>query len=1106
MIRRRYLSFILASCLFSSVSFASNRIITLNLKKKPLQTVLVELEKQSKLSFVYNTNDINLKKLVTVQVSKAPIKRVLNIILQRTSITYKIVGDHIILSVDKPRQNTTFNLKDSKNSDNTITGIIKDTAGEPAIGASVTIDGSKQGVVTDLNGRFSIKANPGDRLKVSYIGYKTQIISLHNQKQFNITLAEDSKMLDEVVSIGYGSTSVKKLVASVTAVDVKKLQGLTDANLTATLQGRASGVIVQNQGGEPGNVPSISIRGGGEPMYVIDGIISSSWDFQTLNPNDIASMSILKDAASLAVYGTRAANGVILVTTKEGNRGKTSIVYSFSAQFSQPLSLPDRLESYTYASVLNQAAEADGLGKFHSYSQEEMETIKNQTDPYHYPNTNWYKLGLKSVAPEYRHSLSITGNKKDLNYYVSLGTFEQGSIYTSDALNYTRYNLRSNVNTTFEKIGLKVAFNINGSLEKKRFPSFSANSIWDHLNAKSPLDVPFNPDGTLSSITDHPLMEMSKESGYSKNDGMFFNTQFIADWAVPKVTGLSFGTMLNYRLNASHAKSFSARAPQYNADGTQVEVAKPTLNEEGYFGEGYNFEVNAAYQRTFAQKHSIDAKFVFTAAENEGSYFTAFRKDFLSTAVDQLFAGSNIGMTNSGNGEEGGRMGLVGRLKYDYAKRYYIEGSFRYDGSDNFAPGHRWGFFPSGAVAWDITEEPFFKKLKLKNINMLKLRASYGQMGSESGVNRFGYLSTYNLVEKVIVIGGELMSGFSEGALVAPEQLTWYTTNSLDYGIDFSLFNYRLKGSADYFFYVTKGGLISPANRYTTPLGTSLPQIKADNEYRREGFEFNLRWSDKIANKVQYEIGTNMTYYNSLTAKDESESLSSLKNPYQRGLHQTAYYGLLLQDGGLYQSISQVLGVPRRPASTETHLGDIVYKDLNGDGKVDGEDVRRTGMPSSPHFTYGINFLFSYQGATISGLFYGTGKRNMMLGSNIMKAEAQHVKNTYQLDYWREDNPDASLPRVSLAAGVNGENNRLSSTFYLKNATFFRLKNLSVSYDFKYKLLKKCDWLEACQLSLTGSNLFTLSGVTDYFDPETVSTNGGYPVSRVYSVSLTLGF
>lgn len=1093
--------FILALCLFASGSiYSQNQKISIPKGTTTLQKVFQEIEKQTNMSVDYNQSKFDINKKIETKGQQKSLSSTLDEVLAGSGLTYKIEDGHILII---PMTDQQGQIKP----DQSIKGIVTDDNGEPIIGANISVKGSTIGTVTDINGQFSLNVPGNASILISYIGYLPQEVRVGNNRDFSFVLKEDTKVLDEVVVIGYGTTSSKKMVSAVTAVKGEKLQDLPFPNVASTLQGRASGVIVQNQGGEPGSEPKISIRGGGDPVYVIDGIISTdSWEFKSLNPEDIESISILKDAASLAVYGSRAADGIVLVKTKEGRKGKRSIVYSFNAQYSQPTVIPKKLDSYTYADLQNQAGIADGYGEYHQFSKDEMDIIRNQSDPYLYPNTDWNSLGLKNFAPEYRHSLSMTGNQKDVNYYLSLGLFDQGSLYTSNALNYSRYNLRSNVNTTFEEIGLKVSLNINAAMEKKKYPSFKADQIWDHLNAKSPLDLAYNEDGTLSTVSDNPLMEMDERSGYDKNDGMYLNTQFVADWAVPWVKGLSLGSMFYYRLNSSHVKKLSARAPQYGKDGTLLEVTKPSLREEAYFGESYQFELSAAFLRTFADVHSIDAKFVFTAAENTGHDFWASRRDYLSTSVDQLFAGSSTTMQNSGNSNEGGRLGLVGRLKYDFANRYYIEGSFRYDGSDNFASGHRWGFFPSVALGWDITEEPFFKSWNQGKIDLLKLRGSYGQMGTETNVNRFGYLSTYNMVENSICIGGNLLSGFNEGELTSPELLSWYTRNSLNYGIDVAFFNYRLKGSADYFFYVTKGGLVSPEDRYTTPLGTKLPQIKSKNEHRREGFELSMRWGDNIGSDFQYEVGTNMTYYNNLYVVKQEEALSTLMNPYKRSTHQTDYYDVILIDNGLYQSPEQVLGVPRRLSSSETKLGDIVYQDLNGDGKIDAEDQVRYGMPTAPHFTYGVDFAFSYKGFSLSGLFYGTGKRNMEFGVNNKKDESIHVKNEYQLDYWREDNRDATFPRKSLSSSVNGGNNQEKSSFWVKNASFLRLKNLSLAYDFKYKLLKNANWLSMCKVNVTGANLFTISGVSDYFDPETTSTNGGYPVQRVYSVGVTVGF
>ena len=609
---------------------SQNAKVSISRNNLPLKEFINEIERQTDYLFMYSEKEIDLQEQIQVNAKNKPVSQVLEEAFDNSQIKYNFNEGYISL---RKAEKGSINQDKRK-----ISGIVKDATGTPVIGANVVVKGTTIGNVTDIDGRFSLEIPENATLTISYIGYLTQEIAVGNRSDLSIQLKEDSETLDEVVVIGYGTTSAKKMVSAVTAVKGEKLQDLPFPNVASTLQGRASGVIVQNQGGEPGSEPKISIRGGGDPVYVIDGIISTdSWEFKSLNPEDIESISILKDAASLAVYGSRAADGIVLVKTKEGRKGKRSIVYSFNAQYSQPTVIPKKLDSYTYADLQNQAGIADGYGEYHQFSKDEMDIIRNQSDPYLYPNTDWYSLGLKNFAPEYRHSLSMTGNQKDVNYYLSLGLFDQGSLYTSDALNYSRYNLRSNVNTTFEEIGLKVSLNINAAMEKKKYPSFAANSIWDHLNAKSPLDLAYNEDGTLSTVSDNPLMEMDERSGYDKNDGMYLNTQFVADWAVPWVKGLSLGSMFYYRLNSSHVKKLSARAPQYGKDGTLLEVTKPSLREEAYFGESYQFELSAAFLRTFADVHSIDAKFVFTAAENTGHDFWASRRDFLSNNFYEVF-------------------------------------------------------------------------------------------------------------------------------------------------------------------------------------------------------------------------------------------------------------------------------------------------------------------------------------------------------------------------------------------------------------------------------------------------------------------------------------
>ena len=1083
----------------AGTGYAQNQVIKLPKRQLSRQEVFRQIEKQTDLSIDYNNSKVGGLIKVKINVAGGNIRQVLKEALKNTGLGFRFEGKHILIY---PQSKTT----PATGNKHTFTGRITDANGEPIIGGTIQVKGTTIRTVTDFDGNFTLEAPEGSLLAISYIGFKPQEVRASGTSPLQVKMREDTEALDEVIVIGYGTTSTKKIVSSVTAVKGETLQNLPYSTVTGALQGRATGVIVQQSGGEPGSTPKISIRGGGDPIYVIDGVISNSWDFNMLNADDIESMSILKDAASLAVYGSRAANGIVMVKTKQGRKGKTSITYSFNAQFNQPTMLPDKIDSYSYALLQNEAAVNDGYGEYYVYDQNELNTIKNQTDPYTYANTDWVGLGLKNFAPEYKHSLSMTGNSNNVNYYVSLGMFNQGSIYTSNALNYDRYTLRSNVNTRFEEIGLNLSFNVNGAVEKKDYPSFSANTIWDHLFSRNPLYSPYNEDGTFRAQTDHPLVEMDGQSGYDRQTGKFINVQMVADWELPWVKGLTVGTMVNYRNNDSHNKKMSAVAPQFYADGSPYQTTKPTLTESANFGEAYNFELNASYVNTFLNKHSIDAKVVFTVSESTGFNFWASRKNYMSTSVDQLFAGDAEGQLNSGGEEEGGRMGIVGRLKYDYANRYYIEGSCRYDGSDNFAPGHRWGFFPSVAAAWDITEEPFFKSWNLKDINRLKLRGSYGVIGTEAGVNRFAYLSTYSLNENALVVGGKLQSGFSEGKLTAPAEISWYTRRTWDFGLDYAFLNNRLKGSIDYFYYITKGGLMSPASRYTTPLGKDLPQIKSDSESRREGVEMAIRWNDKVGSDFTYDVGFNMVAYRSMWAKNAGESISTLMNPRKRDTQQNNYYTVGYIAEGLYQTEEQLATHPRRSQATNLKLGDIMYKDVNNDGIINDEDKVRIGSSSSPRFTYGIDFSLGYKGLQLSGLLYGTGKRNLEMGTHYKKGEAGYTFDKAQYDYWTENNRNARFPRIASSGNLNGQNNQQTSTYWLVDASFLRLRNLSLSYDLKYSLLKKAKWMSTCRVNLTGANLFTISDTMDYFDPETASTAGNYPVMRTYTFGLTIGF
>lgn len=472
----------------------------------------------------------------------------------------------------------------------------------------------------------------------------------------------------------------------------------------------------------------------------------------------------------------------------------------------------------------------------------------------------------------------------------------------------------------------------------------------------------------------------------------------------------------------------------------------------------------------------------------------------------------------SGEGVGYRRAALIGRLKYDYAAKYMAEANIRYDGSDYFPSGKRWGAFFSGSAAWVASEEKFWSDWGLKKIfDQFKLRASYGEIGQDfldlNGdyvADRFAYVSSYTLYTRGAFLGEKWYPSFAEGALISPD-MTWYTTKDFNLGIDFSSLNSRLSGSLDYFAKVTTGYLATPSNvGYTSPLGKTLPVVKSNGESIRRGFEFVLQWKDHIGD-FNYGVSANMTYYDDRWNINPNEAETGVKNPYKRGTQVGAYTGVYYKNLGYYTDYLDVLNNPKRNGSTNLMAGDLKYYDFNGDGKIDGDDQYRMGNGTSPRANFGINVDMNYKGWSFNMLWQGATNYNIYVDAILMGGNSNYLPVIYdfQTDIWSPDNRDALYPRQHASAGFNGNNNFVGTDFWLVDARYIRLKNMSIGYDFKHKLLKNATWMTKCNLSLAGYNLLTFSPAKKWgFDPESGSSGSGYtyPISRVYTVSLNIGF
>lgn len=752
----------------------------------------------------------------------------------------------------------------------TCTGIVTDQNGETVIGASVVVKGTTNGTISGLDGDFSIPSvKKGDVIIITYVGYVSQEI-VWDGKPMKVILKEDSKTLDEVVVVGYGTTSKRKTTSAVSQVKADDIAKVPVPNITQSLAGRAPGLIVTQSGGGVNAKASISIRGGGTPLYVIDNIICEERDFQNLNPEDIDQMSILKDASATAVYGARAANGIVMVTTKTGKTGKLNVDYSFNYTLSQPADLQDKVDSYTAANYVNRGLEYDGRAP--QYTLEDLELFRNGKDPQGHANVDWQDITMRNFAPEMRHNLTLTGGSETMKIYTGLGYYNQESIYRTNSNNMQRYNFRTNMEATLKNIGLKVAAGVDAYIVDLNEPATASGrgyyTTWSHIQNKRPWEPAYNQFGQIySGTTDNALVDISNEGGYYKESKSSVRGNLNLEWAVPWIEGLTLKALGSYTIANDRNKSWNKSAQTYDWEGNPATANKPSLSKETYYHRNFNTQFFADYARTFNNVHTIGATFGMEASGQDYDNSGLSRKEYIFD-VDQIGSGPVETMENwSGEGVGYRRAALIGRLKYDYAAKYMAEANIRYDGSDYFPSGKRWGAFFSGSVAWAASEEKFWSDWGLKKIfDQFKLRASYGEIGQDfldlNGdyvADRFAYVSSYTLYTRGAFLGEKWYPSFSEGALISPD-MTWYTTKDFNLGIDFSSLNSRLSGSLDYFAKVTTGYLATPSNvGYTSPLGKTLPVVKSNGESIRRGFEFVLQWKDHIGD-FNYGVSANMTY------------------------------------------------------------------------------------------------------------------------------------------------------------------------------------------------------------------------------------------------------
>lgn len=1098
-----FMLFLSIFSMYAKEGNSQNVPVTINEQNALLETVLNQIENQTDYLFITNSS-INLKQRVSVNANKTPMDKVLEKVLAEKGIQYSLEGKYIMLSA-RSESKVIQQLQ-------TVRGVISDDNGEVLIGVSVLVKGTSNGIVTDMDGQFTLSGdfNANTVLVISYIGMKTQEIKIGNRRSFDIKMQSDVEALDEIIVVGYGTQRKGNLTGSVAAIKSEKLTVAPIGNVTNMLGGQLPGLISKQESGIPGSDNAkLRIRGFDAPLIIVDGIEAS--DFANIDANQIESVSILKDGAA-SIYGARAGNGVILVTTKRGINSKPiiSLNSSFTWQGSTNVIKPG--SSGQRAEWLREAHINAGLPiEQVPYTEEQIAKYYAGNDP-DYLNSDWYDAVIRDWAPQQNHNLSIRGGSDKISYYGYIGYNNQETIIKTEGGRYNRYNVQSNIDA---KITSRLSFTLDMRLthEDQYFPAcgngIGHSNFWSIIydsDPRYPVTLPDNSKLSYGGLSyGNALFATNTDlGGYTDNNKQRVRANGGLTYEFKYVEGLKAKMFINYETYNYNTKIFNKQEKFYsynpNSDIYTYERSSqdPTSVTET-FTRGYTMtqQYSLTYDRLFNNKHRISALALFESIDYNDKYIDTSRSGFMSTILDQIFAGSGSTASNSGWEKEMGRASWVGRLNYSYMDRYLIETIIRADASAKFPKNSRWGYFPSVSLGWVVSEESFMKKFKA--IDNIKLRASFGQSGNDN-VGSFKYLAGYAF-DGSYKIGDAIKSGLYAVGLANPI-LTWEKMKIYNGGIDFSFFNRKLYGTMEAFYRVRNG---IPGNRAVSlpsSFGAELPQENL-NSIDTRGWEFTLGTSGNIG-KMHYDINGNIAWARSKWKEyDEPEYTDpDQERIYKKqGRWTDARYGYV--SDGLFTSQAEIDALPYEykelNGNTSLRPGDIKYLDLNGDNVLDWKDQKEIGSSTLPNWTYGFNVNLRYHNFDLSALFQGafgyTTYLDMVKAASTLKYDNRWTE--------KENNPNSLVARPGGAS-----TNNFYSDFNNHNTAYLRLKNLSIGYEVPKSLLNKVG-IQQLRIYAAGTNLFTLSSLHKYgVDPEAPEGTlaSYYPQQRTLSLGLNLSF
>lgn len=1123
-VRNRRIMIGLCLSLFLSVSLTTYSQITVNLKNVTLRQSLKKIERVSSYKFFYNENLPELEWKVSLKVKNASIDYTMDGLLKNMELSYKKEQGNLIVLIRKGQPEQT------PGPSKRITGKVVDEKGDPIIGASVIEkDSPTNGVITDLDGKFSLTTKKSGVIQITYIGYQPQIIKAAPNKLFVVKMVENALNLNEVVVIGYGTQKKLDVTGAISQVDNKELKQAPSGNLSSMLAGRLPGLITTQRSGQPGlDGSSLFVRGvgagDGSPLIVVDGVITDY--FPDFSPDEVESVTILKDATSAAVYGVRAAAGVILVTTKRGAVQKPTVTFNSAITLSQNTDFPKFLNGPDYANWYNKAQSMDGVSDENlRFTKEEIERITHPDENEHiYGNTDWFDLLFRSAAPAYTNTASISGGVDKVKFFASVGAYNQRGIIKRTS--FDKYNFRVNVDAKVTD-NFDLSFDLSGHNSKQKEPGASAGvgsyaSIFQQALLSYPYLKPYSVNGLpMGSINqdgngnNNPIAARDY-SGTDEAKSHFFQGNIAMKYRLPFVKGLSLKFNASYVKNYTLKKAYLLPYKLYcwnqstRQGGEQLgRIAnKASLDQWFTNSEGLTIQPSIEYANSFG-KHNVSALFLYEYSKTNQSGMSAGRSDFpITDIMDLNFGLEVIDDLVKGSHSQDKRGGYVVRLNYNYAEKYLLEITSRIDASTALPKKYRWGVFPGVSVGWRISEEDFFKNA-VPFVDNLKFRASAGRLGSDRAIsNTMTYFSTASLSSDPCVLYGSVGQKYLGLSTPPNPKLKWELTDTYNVGLESSMWNGLLGVELDVFYMKTTRSLESQSANFPPSLGFYFPTYINYGSHDNRGFELVLSHRNKIGD-LSYNVRGNVSWArNKILKLTEDPYVPNYKR--YKGRPMGEYLGF--KADGLFQTEDEIA---HSALFGPTLPGDVKLKDINGDGKITwDQDLLPVGRNSVPEIMFGLNLGAEWKGLDFSMLLQGAAKCDVNLcgiyGSGI-RDDTFYTRPFYadgNTPYylvegaWTPDHTNAKYPRLGIGLRNNGGK---FSSWWVVDASYVRVKSMQLGYTIPSKWTQKAG-LKKVRAYVAGSNLFTLSHL-DHLDPEMPSVNQGYyPQQRTYEFGLNITF